>query len=588
MKEKRKKIVLLENKHQTNAFLKKIENFREFIPITFSFEVEQLLDTRQIKYEMEENYEDNKIYREIHQTSIKATNKICNKLRLYYRGVDLFKAFYYDIYLLVSSSKKYLRLLQKIIKQKRPTEVITFENSKFSYHDKEYCRFILKKVFNGRSIINKYSANKNIDIRERTLIKIAGILQKFYAKFHIFLSGKSSNNIFVYGGKTYFESVCKGLMKNKKNRIFNFDGFLRKSYFIGRKYLPFYEFSGIYSKNQNILMKKINILKNQIFNLKFSKEFGTEKEIEEILKYKICSLMDRKFKQISKQVEEFYQLMKKGKINLILNSADSVPLVYAMVMLAKSFKIPSVIAQHGFFNHEIGYRSISDYILASGEKIKQEYVYYGTEEDKVKVVGCPRYDVFTPPRFAKQSKKIIFYGMEVTNGNEIVADTHLSKKRQKEILRVLFKALKMAPEYKLVVKSRPNWEMANLPKKIADEEGFTNLKVIEKGDNIELMNNSDLIIINRSTLGIEALLLNRPVVSIYYKDLDLYNPFYETDFVQKIYNTEQVNHVISKLRRKSLGEIKRIRDKLNTYFLVDGNSTKMAVKLIENILKDQR
>ncbi|MEK6925735.1 MAG: hypothetical protein AABW50_00490 [Nanoarchaeota archaeon] len=586
MKKRKAKIVLLENKHQVNCFFKKINDFDGFIPISFSFEVEKILEKEKKNYVMEENYEDNKIYLGIHPASINATSRICARFKLDYRGVDLFRAFYYNIYLLVSSSKKYSRLIKKIISKERPDEIVSFENQEFSYNDEEYFRFILKSLFKGKLIAENYSISKKSGIRDKNLVKMAGILQKLYAKLNIFLSRKSSNNIFVYGGKTYFESVCRELSGNK-NKIFNFDGFLRKSFSIKNRYIPFYEFSGISNKNQDILKEKICTLKSQIFGLDFTKEFGTEREIEGILKNKIISLIDREFIKIAGQIEEFYKIIKKGKISLILSSADSIPFSYSIVSLAKYFRIPTVVAQHGFFNHEIGYRTASDYVLASGKKIKQEYLHYGADKEGVRAVGCSRYDNFIPKKHDKSKNNIIFYGMEVANGNEMVADTHLSKKRQKEILKILFNVLKKYPQYKLIIKTRLNWELAKLPREIAEKEGFTNFEVIEKGDNTKLINDSDLVIVNRSTLGIEAMLLNKPIVSVYYKDLDLYNPFCKLNFVKKVYNSKQLNTVISELDKISKEDIDKIRKKLNDYFITDRKSTERSVDLIESVLKNQ-
>src|SRR3989344_2822020 len=392
MEKKEKSIILIENKYQASEYLKNIDKYGGVSPISFSFEAEQVLLSQSIPLKIEEQYEKDRLYYGIHPSSIKITNKIVKKLKIDYREINLFDLFYYDIYLLVTSSKKYMRLLKEVLKKEKPSKIITFQNKNIKYSDKEYFNLILPKIYKGNIEIKSYSVKKEKEIREKKYVKLGGYLQKLYAKIMLNLFS-SKKKIFIFGGKTYFRSLSERILRDDNKKIFNFDGFLRKSYFVQKNYLPFYEFSGIPINNKR-LQEDINKIIKRIGSQNKPKEYGIEHELSEVLEKKIISLIKSKFKEISEKIEEMHYLMKKNKIDLILSSADTMPLTKSMVELARQFKIPSVVFQHGFFNHEIGYMSFSTNIFSSGEKVRDKYVYYGADKNKTYIVGCPRYDEF--------------------------------------------------------------------------------------------------------------------------------------------------------------------------------------------------
>ena len=576
-----KKLILLENKDQALEYLKNKERFRDFLPVSFSFDIENLFSKKNLNFLMEESYETNSLYNGIHKSSFNSMKKICNKLKIDYKGINLMSLVDYEIYLILTSSKKYLKLLKKIIRVEKPKKIALFKNNFLFYSNPEYNNFIIPLIFKNEIRTIPYSKNKK-KLDKRDLLKMFGYIQKIFTKLKLKLSSSKNNKIFIFGGETYFKSLVKLLLENKNNKIFNMADQLRKSFFINKKYITFYEFSGKKSSGQKKLERTLITLKEKINKINFSKEFKTEKELETILKKKLISLINTRFLVVVKQINEIRDLMQNKKIDLVLLSEDSSPFAQSVVKTAKQFNIPSILFQHGFFNHEIGYHSISNYTFASGEKVKKEYIKQGAIKKGVEVIGCPRYDEFFKKK-VKKGEKIILYGMEVTNGNEVVAETHLTKKRQKEILRMLFRCLKKFPEYKLIIKTRPGWEMASLPKLIAKQENFENFEVVEKADNLELMNNSEIIITNRSTFGIEALFLNKPVISIYFKTK--YNPYEKMKAIKIVYTEKQLIKAIQENMNHTKNKVMQSRKIWEKWFIRNPRASERALKKIEEILK---
>ena len=224
----------------------------------------------------------------------------------------------------------------------------------------------------------------------------------------------------------------------------------------------------------------------------------------------------------------------------------------------------------------------TDYLIVFGENTKQEFIKneIRDKEDmkKVLVLGCPRFDSLKS--IEGEDKKIIVYSLEISQREHVMPENHLTKKKQKEILSWLFNIMKKIPDYHLILKTRPGWDMVGLPEKIAEENNFQNFTVIEKTDNLRLLDSANLVIINMTTMGLEALLLKKPVISVTYKSMDALNPYKKLKIVKKAYTKEQLeNAVKAGLKKKSKFSMQEV----NKEILVDGKATQRAVKLINKI-----
>ncbi len=580
-----KKLAFLENEDQAKSYLKNKIRFEKTLPITFSFGPEQLLDLHNIDYKKEEEYEKNLIYSGIHLESMKEAKKICDVLKIRYRGIELTPLFYMEIYLTLVSSKKFLRLLSKIIKKEAPKEIIVLKNNSLGPSEEEFCSKIVSNIFKGKISFHAYYSTNKKNPRNNLLVKGFSSLQKKFTKALINFTGELDNNIFMSGGNLYFKPIVDLLSLNKKNRFFTFDSQLRKSFFSNKRYVPFYEFSGKECPKQELLKKDLLNLKKKVIELNFYKEFGVNKGIEKILKDKLIFLIETKFFWISRKIEEIHSLMKKNKINLILLASDNSFFEIAILEVAKIFKIPSIVIQHAINCTEIAFPRNSEYIFVFGSETKKWLVNNISKKNKIFVIGCPRYDKFISKKKKKRSEKSILYIMEATNSNKFFPERSLTKKRQKQLLKMLFKVLKKFPEYKFIIKTRSNWDMAKLPSIMAKQEGFTNLEIIEKTDNLELLNNSEIVIINHTTMGIEALLLNKPVISISFKDLDDGNPYKKMKIVDTCYNEKQLESAITKNKNQNKWDISNRGKILKNYLLNDGHASKRAVYLANNILQ---
>lgn len=570
-----KRLVLIENESQAREYLKNIGDFKDYLPITFTYPAEKLLKKTGIKFKTEEDYEKAGIYKGIHAFSIRSTWEICKNFKLTYREIEIPSLFYYNIYAIIAAAKKNLRLLKEIIKTEKPDEITVFQSDKF-YEDENFSR-IIKSCFGGKTNFRHFFRDKKKDVREKFIFKIFSRFRKFRTLMRLNIAGRK-RRIFMFGGQIYFGNLAEELSKDKRNYLVNFGDKLRKSFSIRSGSLPFYEFIGKKNQLQKNLSEELNSLQ-ELWSKKDFSGFGLETEIGNFVRENIFLMMSKELFPLMEKLEEAYHLFKNKKTDLLLLSEESSPFTRGIVQYARTFKIPTMQFQHGMFITEISSYSNADFVFCMDGDQKKSYKRASSKLTNLEVLGIPRYDSLIPNPDKKE--KIILYLMEIAASSDLVPDTHLTKKRQKELLRKIFSVMKNFPDYKLIIKTRPYWEMASLPEDIAKEEGFTNFEVIERTDNVALLNRSSLAIINFTTMGIEALMLGKPVISLSYHDLDKYNPYLKIPLIPKVYDEKNL--------KKKMGEFLKKNGKMDASEVLDHlglvkDSSKRIAEFIKGVL----
>jgi len=569
-----KKLVLIENIFQAKEYLKNRKRLGNCIPITFTFAPEEFLLKNKIKFKTEDDFEDDKIYRGIYPSSVKSAKKIIQKLSVWYKDVELVSLYYLNILCVIASLKKYNRLLKRIINEERPDEIVVFENKNSS--NKDYIPKITSNIFKGKIKVCEYN---NAKIRKDYFFSTFGIIQKIYSKIKLNMFKNSGRKIFFCGNKSAFENIIKS--SDKKNAWFRVYKNLQKSFIVNRKYIPFYEFP-IKTSLSKELENEILRLKEKINQLDIPKEFEIEKELGKSLKSKLDNFIGS-VPEMASLINKMYILIKEKKINLLFLDNSVGPFERAFIEVCKISKIPSVIMQHGAIGLKEGFIPMgADFILVWGNSSKEWFLKNGVSRDKIKVTGYPKYDSY----IKKNSKeKIVLYLADAVNQEGAIPDIQLTKKRQKEVLKSVLRVLKKFPEYKLIIKTRIGWEMNNLPRTISKQENFKNIKIIESTDNLKLLNSAEIVIISHTTMGLEAILLDKPVISFSYKDLDKSNIYTNKKIVKMVYSEKELEQAIKNSKSNDRNYPNQREKLLKQEFVsLDNKSSERVINFIDKLL----
>ncbi|MDP3966505.1 MAG: hypothetical protein Q8Q04_03160, partial [archaeon] len=311
------KIAIIENKEQAKEFLRRKKEFEDFLPITFSYEAEEFFLDNNVKFKMEEDYETEGIYEGLYNSSLNTTNELCKEIKFYYREIELFELFYQDLLIFVGNNQKYLKILEKINKIEKPDKVVIFQEERKN-PNKEICSKLAKEFFKKKGKKITYSCKKKKKLNN--FINFAGIIQKKISKIILSFSMKK-NFIFFIDGKQRSEFLLKELLKNKE-KLFRCHNRLQKGFFVGKEYIPFYQFSGKESIHQKELLIRISkMLEREKFY--FLKKIFFDKIILLRLKEWIAYYIQYKFIEISFIINDLINFMGNKKINAIIVYADT-------------------------------------------------------------------------------------------------------------------------------------------------------------------------------------------------------------------------------------------------------------------------
>ena len=272
-----------------------------------------------------------------------------------------------------------------------------------------------------------------------------------------------------------------------------------------------------------------------------------------------------------------------------------------LVFAADSCKIPSVGLQHGIipplpgpsYNYSkkdlYSYKTnlnclLPDKTAVFGNHFGNLLVKYGNyNPNKIVVTGQPRMDIFFEQK-ANYSKKDLYKKLGIGAGKKlIVYASQPFEEESRTTISALVKALKHLRNVKLIVKLHPG-ENPSPCKTLLKELNYD--AIISKYiDLYEIFICSDLLVCIQSTVILEALALEKPVIQL--NLTEKYNVFGElaSKCIKRVTGESELHNAIKcLLYGKSLPEkLSKERKKfiLEYYYKIDGNSTRRFVELVE-------
>jgi len=201
--------------------------------------------------------------------------------------------------------------------------------------------------------------------------------------------------------------------------------------------------------------------------------------------------------------------------------------------------------------------------------------------------GSPKHDkFFNSTRKLFQSNKIL---LATTGAMCLTADTCTTNSQLKydKFIHEIYNIIKKIPDKDLSVRSHPSPILTenakNLIKNIDPK-----LQLSNNINLLKLIQDSELVItFNNSTICLDALALNKPVISLQTDDWSLDEEIVRNDGVLSINNIEDCEIYIKKILfddnfRKTVLENSKLF--LDTYLVNQGNASKSLAKSIFNLI----
>ncbi|MEM3064596.1 MAG: hypothetical protein QW177_04405 [Candidatus Nitrosotenuis sp.] len=293
------------------------------------------------------------------------------------------------------------------------------------------------------------------------------------------------------------------------------------------------------------------------------------------------------------EIEITKKIFAKYRFDVVLVWSENGFNEQIAIGLAKKQKIPVILLQHGLyydspealeFNKFAGVLPISTDIIACwGNSFKKSLERYGFQSEKIKVIGHPPFDdIFE----IKNSKKNEFVLLVTSSPTKNIA-SDLSVQTRLHYIDCISKICKilMKNNKNLTVKLHPFAEEID----ITDVVKSINHKisVVKKDNIINFLKLCEfVIVIDISTVIIEAQILKKPVISFSVKNYNLGNPeiFTSNAVIQTNLNdfeTTLNNFLHTVDRQKKL--VDSANKFLDNYLSNQGNASQKLIEFLEEI-----
>jgi hypothetical protein len=567
-------IFLINNLEQAKHYIKNQSNIKGNCAIIFNFPSEELFINKNIEFESSDDFEYGGLYPELYFSSMNSLEKFCKAKPVYHKGINIMEIIKLDLFPFFHLSQRYLKIIEAISSIKK-NEKINIYDFKQDISDVILLR-IAKNIFGERLNVIPVNIKRN----DFYFFFILSFFQKIISNSYLSFLRSKKKKIFFSGSRDLFDDLLKEMIFEGKFSIFRFGDSIQRSFILNGRYIPFYQFL----KN---CKTKLRTIDGDISKIDFVWELGVNKNLSKILNEEISLFLKKRLPEIISVIEETIFLAEKNKINLVILDNSVEPFKQSIIEVCKNFKIPTIVLQHGTIVAKEGFLPLnSDFIAVWGKNSKKQLVKWGVNRKKIMELGSPKYARFFSSHLKEKDSKNILYILDAINNLNTIPGVHLTKKMQKETFTKLFRTIKKFPDYHLIIKTRPGCEMNNLPKIIAKKENFNNFEIIEKTDNLQLIDNVDVVITSHSSMGIEAIIRKKPLISLSFKELDKFN-FYKEIIPKRVVYSEAglKDNLVEAIKNNGFPEEKKvIKDNFN---YVDGRDSKRIMDFMKKVMKNQ-
>ncbi|MBN1133412.1 MAG: UDP-N-acetylglucosamine 2-epimerase [Methanosarcinaceae archaeon] len=297
---------------------------------------------------------------------------------------------------------------------------------------------------------------------------------------------------------------------------------------------------------------------------------------------------------IAKYIETLNLIYKSEKANLVVALNVVVPFGKTAVCVGNALNIPTLYVEHGLVSeHPFSGDMPATKIAASGDYTKNVLLKYGEDPTKIILTGQPKYDLLYDKKLNFNDN--IYRQLSIKRDLDVIVLTtqpHPIENMMK-LYRCVIGTMKNMTDKQLVIKLHPA-EVLSTRKKIIDkictEFNVENVKITKEANLYEILNISNVILTEFSTTALEAMILDKPVITINLTGESDRMPYAKSGAAIGVYDEQELLPAIeSVLYDKNVRkELSKNREKFvyEQTYKQDGNASMRVVKLINQMLEN--
>jgi len=623
----------------TNKFSLNYFNQSEIKIISLNYEVHERLKKLGIKHQQHIKYEKKGIYKDNDKSAIDIAKKIVKipELEFFtYRNINILSVEEWWISNYFGKILGYISLFERIMRENNEAKKLILPHITLKDSDSVWDYLGRKAPIEVAKIFNKKKQIKIEIIIKKDLTKRKS--HNFESKTDLTRKDYLSNGIAKLNN--LLNQYIRSLNSNKNilvlqywNRIVNIVKDLNDYKFVLLRVSPFTDLYKFKKKPLELYKNKIDFHKlNDFLNNKtkksIEKRFKTIKKewesldysifnqkkfrlkgysMQEIIRNMISELLTQKIKSNMIKIESIYNLINEKNIDLIILRISIRDRYKIAALVGKNLDIPTVELQHGIMNLETFYGFNPDLV--------DTYFCYGIREERnlkrnfknnnIYPIGSPRFEEYIrykdehdegdrkkilEKHNVNQEKRLLIYTPPKveTNSRRTFRNYLPTTSDFKKIFISINNGIKNIEGLKILIKFHPSDYKVKLHKKLAKEAFNDNVLVEQHSDLKELLFVSDGLITNFSTTGLEAMIMETPVIvyDYFYDAYNYYDKISKEGAVIKVNNSNQLNEQIERLLEEDFREeiIEKASDYIRRNYNFDMKSSKRARKIISKLL----
>jgi hypothetical protein len=312
-----------------------------------------------------------------------------------------------------------------------------------------------------------------------------------------------------------------------------------------------------------------------------------------VVKDRIERLVKRKIPLTMVEIEAVTDCLKERQVKVILLVSDAHHGGRLFTLIGNKLGIKSIVLQHGATMGKWGYIPLyATRFAAWGDLSKEWMIQRGVPPEKVIITGAPRLDsIVTKNSMSSREALCLQYSIPVSGFILMWAIDPIPKTENSAIFEKLHDAVSRLPWLYLIVRPHPGIEQLHWVFNMV--EG--NERVILSSSLEDLhssINAVDVILIQGSTVGIEAMILDKPVVVFQDSTSSLETFYTQTGAAAKANNSEELCQVLNELYQARIsnhadGFSEARKNFVYSYVnAVDGRSTQRVVAIMQEMLSE--
>ncbi|CAN7182154.1 UDP-N-acetylglucosamine 2-epimerase [Rossellomorea sp. LjRoot5] len=470
-----------------------------------------------------------------------------------------------------------------------------------------------KRLYKLFETVSNYSTVREIEFKLETLVSNGTGEKKDYKKylidylkmnfmdnlvkyFYSFIGSKSNKVkkkpskilIFadVYNKPTneMLNQVFNNLLEEDKLIVASEKRIINEFFFKGNSLGQYFHVKDIFKASTQVykMNKKINKLFEKIMvneNLNF---FEMENAI----------ILDKSFINFFKKIS-FSSLLDHIVLNRLLNivspklivlGTDCHKLSRHISMISNQNNISTLVVQHGATNGKFGFSPlIADNIAVWGNISKKTLIEWGVAAESIHITGNPRYEEYKKfnndisiNKIHNDNKQLVF----------LLALSPYETDTMNEILELVLKYFTKTNN-KVILKPHPSDKNLQIYRDNVNKFSNGNFILDTTSSTETLLARSDGVITAQSTIGIEALILGKPLIEVNSKRIQVKIPYIEYNCCYTISNEQELEIAINSIfdkdsncRIKSKNAEKFVND-----YIGEENSFSKLNSLISSILQ---